>query len=216
MQINLEILNFAHVEDLEKCTTLNEKTVVSDMMLRRRLTRNARIALYLTHQIGDFISPVVIGNAYGEVVETFDILRSIATGETVSPTAFQNSVHNTPASYLSIVGQNKGYITTVSDLHETSTSVLKVGAVKSLKLEKLLLIVSDSIDFERVAELNRCGIALKECGVALQVSYTQKEPTMTLSGKSYVGYSRSIWPMLEIIEKLREAKSGEAVIAIEI
>jgi len=37
-----------------------------------------------------------------------------------------------------------------------------------------------------------------------------------LSGKSYVGYSRSIWPMLEIIEKLREAKSGEAVIAIEI
>lgn len=216
MQINLEILNFAHVEDLEKCTTLNEKTVVSDMMLRRRLTRNARIALYLTHQIGDFTSPVVIGNAYGEVVETFDILRSIATGETVSPTAFQNSVHNTPASYLSIVGQNKGYITTVSDLHETATSVLKVGAVKSLKFEKLLLIVSDSIDFERIAELNRCGIALKECGAALQVCHTTKEPTIVLEGKKYAGYSPSIWPMLEIIEKLHEAKSGEAVIAIEI
>lgn len=216
MQINLEILNFAHVEDLEKCTTLNEKIVVSDMMLRRRLTRNARIALYLTHQIGDFTSPVVIGNAYGEVVETFDILRSIATGETVSPTAFQNSVHNTPASYLSIVGQNKGYITTVSDLHETATSVLKVGAVKSLKFEKLLLIVSDSIDFERIAELNRCGIALKECGAALQVCHTTKEPTIVLEGKKYVGYSPSIWLMLEIVEKLREAKSGEAVIAIEI
>jgi len=216
MQINLEILSFAHVEDPEKCTTLNEKTVVSDMMLRRRLTRNARIALYLTDQIGDFSSPVVIGNAYGEVVETFDILRSIAAGETVSPTAFQNSVHNTPASYLSIVGQNKGYITTVSDLYETSASVLKVGAVKSLKFETLLLIVTDSIDFERVSDLNRCDIALKECGIALQVRHTTKKPTMRLSGKSYVGYSPSIWPMLEIVEKLRETKSGPAVIAIEI
>lgn len=216
MQINLEILNFAHVEDPQKCTALNEKAVVSDMMLRRRLTRNARIALYLTDKIGDFTSPIVIGNAYGEVAESFDILRCIAARETVSPTAFQNSVHNTPASYLSIVGQNKGYITTVSDLHKTSASVLKVGAVKSLKFETLLLIVSDSIDFERVSELNRCGIVLKECGIALKVRHTTKKPTVKLSGKSYVGYSPSIWSMLEIVEKLRETKSGEAVIAIEI
>ncbi len=216
MQINLEILGFATVEDPQKCTTLNEKTVVSDMMLRRRLTRNARIALYLCDQIGDWESSVVIGNAYGEVAETFDILRSIAAHETVSPTAFQNSVHNTPASYLSIVGQNKGYITTVSDLYETSTSVLKVGAVKSLKLETLLLIVSDSIDFERVEELNRCGITLKECGVALQVHHTQKEATMTLSGKVYDGYSPSIWPMLEIVEKIRERNVSEVIVSIEI
>ncbi|MDD4855825.1 MAG: beta-ketoacyl synthase chain length factor [Sulfuricurvum sp.] len=216
MQINLEILGFATVEDSQKCTALNEKRVVSDMMLRRRLTRNARISLYLTDQIGDFTSPVVIGNAYGEVGETFDILRCIAINETVSPTAFQNSVHNTPASYLSIVGENKGYITTVSDLHATSTSVLKVGAVKSLSYDTLLLIVSDSVDFERVSELNRCGITLKECGVALRVRHTTKEPTVILEGKKYAGYSPSIWSMLEIVEKLREAKSGEAIIAIEI
>lgn len=216
MQINLEILGFATVEDPQKCTTLNEKTVVSDMMLRRRLTRNARMALYLTDQIGDFTSPIVIGNAYGEVAETFDILRCIAGNETVSPTAFQNSVHNTPASYLSIVGQNKGYITTVSDLHETATSVLKVGAVKSLTFETLLLIVSDSIDFERVEELNRCGITLKECAAALQVRHSQKEATMTLSGKAYDGYSPSIWAMLEIIEKMVESNGSEVIVAIEI
>jgi hypothetical protein len=216
MQINLEILKIATVEDPQKCTTLNEKIVVSDMMLRRRLTRNARIALYLTDQIGDFTAPIVIGNAYGEVNETFDILRCISAKETVSPTAFQNSVHNTPASYLSIVGQNKGYITTVSDLYETAASVLKVGAVKSLQFETLLLIVSDSIDFERVNELNRCDIVMKECGVALRVQCTQKEPTITLSGKKYSGYSPSIWPMLEISEKLKALKNSEAVIGIEI
>lgn len=202
MQINLEILGFATVEDAEKCSALNEKVIVSDMMLRRRLTRNARIALYLADQLGDWNSPVVIGNAYGEVAETFDILKSIALKETVSPTAFQNSVHNTPASYLSIVGKNKGYITTVSDLDKTSESVLNVGAVKSLSHERLVLIVSDSIDFEHLDELNRCGISRKECGVALLVRYTDKPPTMSLENREYDGYSPSVWKMLEIVEKL--------------
>lgn len=216
MQINLKILAFATVEDVQKCTALNEKIVVSDMMLRRRLTRNARIALYLNDQIGEVNSPVVIGNAYGEVAETYDILKSIRAQETVSPTAFQNSVHNTPASYLSIVDQNKGYITTVSDLYETSVSVLKVGAVKSLSHDKLLLIVSDAIDFERLEELNGCGITMKECGVALLVQYTDKEATMTLSGKKYAGYSPSIWPMLEIAENCRASQDQRAIVGIEL
>jgi hypothetical protein len=216
MQINLKILKNARIEGSQKIENLNEKTIVPDMMIRRRLTRNARIALYLTDQIGDFISPVVIGNAYGEVKETYDILKSIALNETVSPTAFQNSVHNTPASYLSIVGENKGYITTVSDLEETSTSVLKVGAVKSLDFDKILLIVSDSIEFERIEELNRCGIIQKECGIGVLVSYTTEAPTIVLKGKQYPEYSPSIWLMLEIEEVSKTLNDGEAIISIEI
>ncbi len=205
MQINLEILRCVCVEDNEKCDALNEKIIVSDMLLRRRLTRNARIVLYLNDQIGEKQSPVVIGNAYGEVHETFAILKSIAAQETVSPTQFQNSVHNTPASYLSIVGQNKGYITTVSDLHNTSEAVLKVGAVKSLNMELMVLIVTDAIDFLHLDELNRCGITKKECGVALLVRYTTKSSTITLANKQYDGYSPSVWKMLEISEKLGDA-----------
>lgn len=216
MKINLEIIKSARTEDAIKIINLNEKIIVPDMMIRRRLTRNARIALYLMDQINDFSSPVIIGNAYGESVETFAILRSIANNETVSPTSFQNSVHNTPASYLSIVGQNKGYITTVSDLNETSIAVLKVGAVKSLEFDRLLLIVSDSIDFERIDELNRCGIVQKECGVALLVANTTKEPTITLTGKKYPGYSPSIWPMLEVEEKITILGLNTGIIAIEI
>lgn len=214
MQINLEILGFASVEDAEKCITLNEKIIVTDMMLRRRLTRNARIALYLADQIGDWNAPIVIGNAYGEVAETFDILKSIAAHETVSPTAFQNSVHNTPASYLSIVGQNQGYITTVSDLHETSQAVLKVGAVKALSHDALVLIVCDAINFERVDELNRCGITKKECGVALKVRYTEQNATMQWGEKKFLGYSPSVWSMLEIAEQCRENQN--VIVSIEI
>ena len=214
MQINLEILGFALVEDAEKCSALNEKVIVSDMMLRRRLTRNARIALYLADQLGDMSSSIVIGNAYGEVAETFDILKSIANHETVSPTAFQNSVHNTPASYLSIVGQNKGYITTVSDLHETSGAVLKVGALKSLTFESMVLIVTDAIDFAHVDELNRCGITRKECGVALKVRYTEKPSSIQLTQKRFEGYSPSVWTMLEIAQICSE--HSNPIIGIEI
>ncbi len=216
MQINLEILNYSKIEDAQKIATLNEKTIVPDMMLRRRLTRNARIALYLADQIGSWDIPIIIGNAYGEVNETFDILRAIAAGETVSPTAFQNSVHNTPASYLSIVGNNKGYITTLSDLYETAHSVLRVGAVKSLSYEKLLLIVSDSIDFERINEVNSCGVKIMECGVSFLVRQTDKEATIFLSQKSYPDYSPSIWPMLELFEQASELGEKEKIIAIEI
>ncbi|HEX5670153.1 MAG TPA: beta-ketoacyl synthase chain length factor [Sulfuricurvum sp.] len=216
MQINLEILNYSKIEDAQKIATLNEKTIVPDMMLRRRLTRNARIALYLADQIGSWDIPIIIGNAYGEVNETFDILRAIAAGETVSPTAFQNSVHNTPASYLSIVGKNKGYITTLSDLHETAHSVLHVGAVKSLSYEKLLLIVSDSIDFERIDEVNNCGVKIMECGVSFLVRQTTKEASIFLSQKSYPDYSPSVWPMLELFDQASELGEKEKIIAIEI
>lgn len=216
MQINLEILKYSKIEDDQKIANLNEKAIVPDMMLRRRLTRNARIALYLTDQIGAWDIPTIIGNAYGEVNETFEILRAIAAGETVSPTAFQNSVHNTPSSYLSIVGNNKGYITTLSDLHETARSVLRVGAVKALSYERVLLIASDSIDFERIEEINRCGVKVMECGVAFLVRKTEKEATITLTRKEYPGYSPSVWPMLELFEQAAELGEKEKIVAIEI
>jgi len=216
MTINLEIMGFASVQDVQKCIALDEKIIVPDMMLRRRLTRNARIALYLSNVLGDFSSPVVIGNAYGEVVETYDILKAIRDNQTVSPTGFQNSVHNTPASYLSIVGQNKGYITTVSDLHNTSASVLSVGGVKSLEFETMVLMVTDSIDFDHLDELNRCGILIKECGVALKVRHTSKEPTIMLENKHFDGYSPSVWMMLEIVEKINALPGEAAIVSVEL
>ena len=213
MQINLNILASEFIADDEKLTTLNEKEIISNMMIRRRLTRNSRIAIYLAHKLNAFDLPIVIGNAYGEVIETFEILKAIDRKMTISPTHFQNSVHNTPASYLSIVAENKDYITTISDLFETAQSVLKVGAIKSLKYKKMLLIVVDSIDFECVDTLNRCNIKKKEAGIAMVVETTKKKPTITLKNKNFKGYSPSLWKMLEIHEKLT-SKDNIVTIAI--
>ena len=104
----------------------------------------------------------------------------------------------------------------VSDLHETSLSVLRVGAVKSLSYERLLLIVSDSLDFERVDELNNCGVNIMECGVALLIRQTNKEATITLTQKSYPGYSTSVWPLLELLDQAAALGEKEKIIAIEI
>jgi hypothetical protein len=213
MKINLKILASEFIADDEKIMTLNEKEIIPNMMIRRRLTRNARIAIYLAHKLNAFDLPIVIGNAYGEVIETFEILKSIDQKMTLSPTHFQNSVHNTPASYLSIVAENRGYITTVSDLFKTAQSVLKVGAVKSLKYKKMLLIVVDSIDFECVDKLNRCNIKKKESGIAMVVEATAKEPTIKLENKSFKEYSPSLWKMLEIHKQLSDK---ENIVAISI
>jgi 3-oxoacyl-(acyl-carrier-protein) synthase len=213
MLINLKILDIASVEDSEKIDNLNEKSIVSNMMLRRRLTRNARIALYLTDLLKAWDMPVVIGSAFGEVVETFDIIRSIDLSQTVSPTSFQNSVHNTPASYLSIVGNNTGYITTVSDTNNTANSVLTVGAIKSIEYDKVLLMVTDAMNFDCFDTLNRCGITKKECGVALVVQRTIEEPNIKLEKDKFEGYSPGIWSMLEIIQK---KSSHNNIVQIEI
>jgi len=215
--INLKIHRHAKIADAQKSSALNEKTIVTDMMLRRRLTRNARVTLYLADQIGGWESAIVIGNGYGEVSETYDILKALYTKSSLSPTAFQNSVHNTPASYLSIVAQNRGYITTVSDLNDTALSVLKVGALKSLQYPLMALMVTDSIHFERIDEINSCGIEFQESGAALLVSPTSEAATIALRGKSYPGYAPTLWPMLDIIEQSEALSSDvEAIISINI
>lgn len=213
MLINLEILDIKSIEADNKIEYLDEKNIVTDMMLRRRLTRNSRIALYLTNLLDAWDMPVVIGSAFGEVVETFDIINSIDISQTVSPTSFQNSVHNTPASYLSIVGKNTRYVTTVSDIEDTANSVLSVGAIKSIEHNKLLLIVVDAMDFDHFDDLNKCGVTKKECGVAMIVQQTSKAPTIRLEQEKFTGYSPSIWAMLEIMQKM---SNFENIIQIKI
>lgn len=212
MKINLEIINIVSIEDENKIIDLNEKLIVTDMMLRRRLTRNSRIALYLANELNAFSLPMIIGNSYGEVAETYDILRSIKNGQTVSPTAFQNSVHNTPASYISIVGENRGYIATISALSSTSIAALRLAAIKLFSYDEILIIVTDAINFEQLSEINRCNITKKECGVGMIVRRTTKEPTMTLSNQKIAGYSPAMSDMISLSNQFH---NGNSVIEID-
>jgi len=201
MKINLKILGYSHVHADEKCDALDEKILVSNMMLRRRLTRGARIAIYLASKVGYRNEKIVFGSAYGEVQATVNVVQSIFNKTALSPTAFQNSVHNTPVSYLSIISANTAEVTTVSDLYDTSLSVLKTAAIKALNGDKVLLLNIDAFGFNGVDDLNRCGVSYLEAGVGLLVELTTDEANIHIENRVNKEISPSLWQMLEIYEK---------------
>ena len=95
MKMNFIVKATAKVSADTKCETLDEKRIVPKMMLRRRLTRAARIMVYLADACDFRDGAVVYGSAYGEMQATADIVGAIDANEPISPTAFQNSVSNT-------------------------------------------------------------------------------------------------------------------------
>jgi len=204
MKIKLKILKSEAILAQEKCVDLNEKFLIEKMMLRRRLTRGAKIAVYLASRVGYVQERIVFGSAYGEVQATVNILSSIINKKSLSPTSFQNSVHNTPVSYLSIVSGNIGEITTVSDLFDTSLSVLKTGAIKALRGDTILLLNIDAFNFNDVNQINTCGVSYLESGVALLVEVTEDEANIVIDNKKYNDVSPSLWQMLEICNKAKE------------
>jgi hypothetical protein len=214
MKINLKIIKSAYVSADNKCEELQEKILVKKMMLRRRLTRGAKIAIYLASKVGYGRERIVFGSAYGEVKATVDIVEAIYNKTLLSPTAFQNSVHNTPASYLSILSGNVGEVTTVSDLFNTSISVLKTGAIKALGGDRLLLLNVDAFNFGSINEINSCGVSKLESGVALLVEVTDEMANITIENQEYSDISPSLWQMLEIYQKSKEQKNP--IVEVEI
>jgi len=207
MKINLKIINSHFVTSKENCEELQEKTLVKKMMLRRRLTRSSKVAIFLANQVGYEQERIVFGSAYGEVKATIDIIDAIYNKTLLSPTAFQNSVHNTPVSYLSILSENSKEVTTVSDLFDTSLSVLKTGAIKALKGDKLLLMAVDTFNVKRVEELNRCGVTDLESGVALLVELTDEPANIFLENKENREVSPSLRHILEVHNKTLNIKN---------
>ncbi len=74
-------------------------------MLRRRLSKPGKTALHTILQIKDSLPeeiPTVFSSHYGEVERSVSLLKSLAHGETVSPTDFSLAVHNAVAGVYSI------------------------------------------------------------------------------------------------------------------
>jgi len=206
MKINLKILSSHFVSAKIESKALEEKTLVKNMMLRRRLTRSSKIAIFLASKVGYAKERVVFGSAYGEVKASLDIVNSIYNKTLLSPTSFQNSVHNTPVSYLSILSENQNEITTVSDLFETSLSVLKTGAIKALKGDKLLLMSIDAFNIEKIKELPNYKPVAHESAVAFLVELSQEPANIFIENKKFLNISPSLWQMLEIHKKATKIK----------
>ena len=153
MKMNFIVKAAAKVTADEKCENLDEKRIVPKMMLRRRLTRSARIMVYLADACDFRDGAVVYGSAYGEMQATADIVGAIDANEPISPTAFQNSVYNTAPSYFSLLHGNKQEILTIPSGDDTAANVLQTGVLQAVTPnEEVLLCSSEAHNIPTIAE----------------------------------------------------------------
>lgn len=165
--VTLNIVSSAKIYAPEKIEDLDEKRLAPNMMMRRRLTRNSRLMLYLADKCNFKGGKIVYGSCFSEIEETAKIANAILEGSMLSPTSFQNSVYNTAPSYFSLINKDTDEIITVSSGMKTSLDALKTAALQALVSgEKVLCICSECINIKNIKEINRCANYL-EAGVAV-------------------------------------------------
>lgn len=91
-------------------------------MMRRRVERLGRIALQAAYwgQQDAAPCPIVFASRHGDSVRTVQLLRQLAGGEGLSPTAFSMSVHNAIGALFSIARQDQTSYTAVAQGEETT------------------------------------------------------------------------------------------------
>lgn len=168
-KIALKITSSSKIYAPKKLEVLDEKRIVPNMMIRRRLTRNAKVMLYLGDQCGFTQGKIVYGSCYSELEETARIANSVLQKELPSPISFQNSVYNTAPSYFSLIHKNTDEIITVSSGMKTSLDTLKTAAMQALVSgEKIFCVVVECINIDKIEEINKCTGYL-EAGAAIVV-----------------------------------------------
>lgn len=213
MKINLEILDAFYLYDKDEVKELNTKTLVPQMVFRRRLTRASKLVIEALAKIDAKNSRIVYGSSFGELSSSANILKSILENETPSPTDFQNSVYNTAVSYASILFENKNEIMTISSGDETSLKVLKAGAIKALDGDEIALVCSESINIPNIDEINSC-IDFLECVVAIKIKISNEDANIDLENISLDGFSKSIEHLMYIARNFNKNKKNIVTILL--
>lgn len=168
-KVALKILSSHKIYAKTKLEDLDEKRLVPSMMLRRRLTRNSKVLLYLSDKCAFDGTKIVYGTCYSELQEAAKMANAVVTNGLLSPTSFQNSVYNTAPSYYSLIHKDRDEIITVSSGMKTSLDTLKTAALQALvSKEKILCVAVECINIENIQDVNRCTDYL-EAGVAVVV-----------------------------------------------
>lgn len=165
--VTLKIVSSAKIYAPKKIEDLNEKRLAPNMMMRRRLTRNSRLMLFLADKCDFKDGKIVYGSCFSEIEETAKIANAILEESMLSPTSFQNSVYNTAPSYFSLINKDTDEIITISSGMKTSLDALKTAALQALVSgEKVLCVCSECINIKNIEEINTCATYL-EAGVAV-------------------------------------------------
>ena len=214
MTINLEILDTAFIYEQDEIVELKTKELVPKMVTRRRLTRAAKIAIYLANAVDFKIGRIVYGSSFGEIPATASILKSIKCNDHISPTDFQNSVYNTAASYLSMLYGNQSEIMTVSSGDNTAQNLLKMGAIKALDGDEILIIATETLNIPNIEEVNNC-IEYLESGVALKIKVTQMSPNIDINkDNNSIKIPSSLYELFVIAKQFDETKQNIVEIKI--
>ena len=199
MNINLQIIASAYLLGEKSIDKLRTKELVPKMLIRRRLTRAAKLLVELQDMVAFKNGRIVCGSAYGELGVSADILNAIKEDEPISPTDFQNSVYSTALSYLSIVSENHNEMLTISSGENTAKAVLKAGAVKALDGDEMLLLCFETIDIQNIQEINHC-IDYLESAVALKVKVTSQNANIKVAKSATKGVADSISELLHVAQ----------------
>jgi hypothetical protein len=213
MKINLEILAASYLFGKEEVENLNTKELVPTMVLRRRLTRSAKLIIELISKVDFKDGRIIYGTSFGELLATSSILNAILKNDILSPTDFQNSVYNAAVSYSSILLRNTSEILTISSGEETSLKVLKVGAIKALDADEILLVCCETINISNIEEVNNC-IDFLETAVALKVKVTQENATINFKDMKNNGYVKAIEHILYVAKNFN--KDSRNILEVEI
>lgn len=213
MKINLEILSASYLFGEKEVEDLNTKELVPAMILRRRLTRASKLIIELMANVDFKEGRIIYGTSFGELLATSNILNAILKNDILSPTDFQNSVYNTAVSYASILFKNTSEILTISSGEETSLKVLKVGAIKALDEDEILLVCCETLNINNIEEVNHC-IDFLESAVALKVKISKEKATINFENMQNNSYPKAIEHILHIAKNFKNDTKN--IIEVEI
>ena len=171
-KVAINIISAAKIYAPTKIEDLQEKRIVPKMMLRRRLTRNAKIMLYIADKCEFSGGKIVYASAFGELQSTVGITDAILNENAISPTLFQNSVYNSAPSYFSLLNVDKDEIITISSGMKSSLDALKTAALQALVSgERVLCVATECLDIENIEEVNSCTSYLESgAGIVLEIA----------------------------------------------
>lgn len=199
-KVALKIVNAAKIKAPQKIEDLDEKRIVPKMLLRRRLTRSAKIMLYLSDKCGFSGGKVVYGSCYSEIQETVGISNSILASEPISPTSFQNSVYNSAPSYFSLVHKDKDEIITISSGMSSSRDAIKTAALQALVSgEKILCIATECLNVKNIEEVNTCTTFLEAgAAVVLEIDHDATD-AKEIQGDGDRGVIKSLQDLFKLV-----------------
>jgi len=207
MRVVLNVTSASKIFAPKKIEDLEEKRIVPKMMLRRRLTRNAKIMLYLANKCNFHGGKIVYASAFGELQATVGITDAILEKTQISPTLFQNSVYNSAPSYFSLLNGDKDEIMTVSSGMKSSYDALKTAALQAfISGEQILCVATECLDIVNIEEVNSCSDYLEAgAGVVVEIAQDEKDAN-EIEALDEKGIIKSLHELMAVVEMSEKGK----------